>query len=131
MLANPSIPSEGRKADILESVQKQIDTLTRNYGQHRAIDALIEVRDRMLSGTIPADIADYWASLPYDEYLQSEYWIDLRSQALDRAGYRCQLCNDRDGLQVHHRSYERRGKPGEIHDLIVLCGPCHEAFHRG
>lgn len=121
--------SEGYKSDVLASVQNQIDDLTIRYGRHSAIDALVAVRDRMLAGQMPQDPATYWAMLPYAEYLQSEYWQDLRNQALDRAGYRCQLCNERKGLQVHHRSYERRGLPGELQDLTVLCGDCHEAVH--
>ncbi len=68
-------------------------------------------------------------TMPYREYLQTSEWHATRMQALRRANYRCQLCPRTDQLQVHHNTYERRGReaPG---DLIVLCRRCHEVFHR-
>lgn len=69
-------------------------------------------------------------TMPYDEYLQTDHWKDVRTQALRRAGYRCQVCNDGGQLDVHHRTYERRGEeaPG---DVTVLCRSCHSVFHDG
>jgi 5-methylcytosine-specific restriction endonuclease McrA len=68
------------------------------------------------------------ATMPYGEYLQTPEWRERRDQALDRAGYRCQVCNSGRNLHVHHRTYERRGRelPG---DLTVLCSGCHSLFH--
>jgi hypothetical protein len=75
--------------------------------------------------------SEVWAlrSLPYDEYLQTPHWKEGRTKALNRARWRCQLCNRRENLNVHHRTYERRGheSPG---DLIVLCRDCHKLFHK-
>jgi len=48
--------------------------------------------------------------------------------ALKRAKYSCQLCNSKDNLNVHHRTYERRGHE-LASDLIVLCKQCHKTFH--
>jgi hypothetical protein len=67
-------------------------------------------------------------SMPYDEYLSSTEWRDTREFALKRAGYRCQLCNERARLQVHHRTYERRGFEC-ADDLTVLCRDCHANHH--
>lgn len=66
--------------------------------------------------------------MPYEEYLNTLEWAEKRAQALDRAKYRCQVCNSPDGLQVHHRTYENKGdeKP---EDLTVLCGKCHGLYH--
>lgn len=68
------------------------------------------------------------ATMPYAEYLKTEHWQQQREAAKERAGHRCQLCNSGERLEVHHRTYERRGaeEPG---DLIVLCHGCHEKFH--
>jgi hypothetical protein len=68
-------------------------------------------------------------SMPYRDYLQSPEWQATRRWHLKYAGFRCQLCNDADTtLDVHHRTYERRGH--EYHkDLIVLCRGCHAKFH--
>jgi hypothetical protein len=67
-------------------------------------------------------------TMPYADYLQTEHWKERRQEALRRAKWRCQLCNAQDVLNVHHRTYERRGceRPD---DLIALCRSCHEHFH--
>lgn len=66
----------------------------------------------------------------YTEYLRSPHWQQVRRAAIDRAGYRCQICNNPHRLQVHHRTYERKGH--ELpEDLIVLCDRCHAKFHEG
>lgn len=66
--------------------------------------------------------------MPYPEYLQTEHWRGLRAAKLEEAGYRCQLCNGAAGLEVHHRTYERRGRE-LLDDLTVLCVDCHGKFH--
>jgi 5-methylcytosine-specific restriction endonuclease McrA len=69
-------------------------------------------------------------SMPYSEYLRTPEWQARRQQHLRSAGYRCQVCNNTNTrLNVHHRTYERRGQ--ELYkDLIVLCEQCHELFHK-
>lgn len=67
-------------------------------------------------------------SMPYPEYLQTNHWKTIRSKMLKRASFSCQLCNAKGVLNVHHRTYERRGCE-EYSDLIVLCKPCHAKFH--
>lgn len=64
----------------------------------------------------------------YAEYLASPEWGRTRVNALDRAGNRCQLCNAKKALQVHHRTYERVGMEADS-DLTVLCRACHSKFH--
>jgi hypothetical protein len=67
--------------------------------------------------------------MPYKEYLLTPEWQARRTAALERALYRCQVCNrGRCELHVHHRTYERRG--AELpSDLIVLCARHHALFH--
>lgn len=67
-------------------------------------------------------------TMPYQAYLQTPEWQEKRDQALERSGHRCQLCNSDDSLNVHHRTYERRGNE-ELSDLTVLCRQCHNLFH--
>lgn len=69
-------------------------------------------------------------TMPYNEYLQTPHWKETRKAALERAGNRCQLCNNDQRLHVHHRTYERLGEEHDT-DLIVLCASCHGRFHRG
>ncbi|MGN6166741.1 MAG: HNH endonuclease [Solirubrobacteraceae bacterium] len=69
-------------------------------------------------------------AMPYGEYLQLPYWRRVRDDALRRADHRCQVCNSRDNLNVHHRTYENRGCEHEDPaDLTVLCRDCHALFH--
>lgn len=64
----------------------------------------------------------------YTEYLKSDHWKKTRKKALKRAKNRCQLCNKKSKLQVHHRTYKNKGKE-KNEDLIVLCNDCHAKFH--
>lgn len=69
-------------------------------------------------------------TMPYREYLKTPEWQARRSQHVKSAGFRCQVCNASDvQLNVHHRTYERRGNE-YYKDLLALCRDCHEIFHR-
>ncbi len=68
-------------------------------------------------------------SMPYSEYLQSSEWQEKRKKALRFAGFKCQLCNSSEKLNVHHRTYERLGQE-LLGDLITLCNDCHCIFHQ-
>ena len=61
----------------------------------------------------------------YSEYIQSDEWKEVRREALDLAGWQCNRCSERIGLQVHHITYKNLGceEPG---DLEVLCEHHHE-----
>jgi hypothetical protein len=79
---------------------------------------------------IPAPRKINLAKLDYQTYLQSEGWKQRRTEAVKRAGYRCQVCNSRESLEVHHRTYVNKGH--ELpEDLLVLCSSCHRRFHEG
>ena len=65
----------------------------------------------------------------YPAYLKTEHWNKVREAALERADYRCQLCNSNQSVQVHHRTYENIGAERDC-DLFVLCDECHEDFHK-
>jgi len=67
-------------------------------------------------------------SMPYPEYLKTEHWAETRKLVLKRAGYRCQTCNAKGELHVHHNTYKRRGEEN-MADLVVLCADCHKTFH--
>lgn len=65
----------------------------------------------------------------YSAYLKTPHWHELKSRKLKIAGFKCQLCNAKQSLEVHHRSYANLGNE-PLEDLIVLCRNCHEVFHR-
>ena len=63
----------------------------------------------------------------YAEYMHSPQWRQLRWQALEAAGHRCQECGLSKWsvtLEVHHITYERF-EHERLSDLIVLCEVCH------
>jgi 5-methylcytosine-specific restriction endonuclease McrA len=64
----------------------------------------------------------------YGAYLNGPKWKERRTEALQRAGYRCQRCKADEALEVHHLTYDRLGfeRP---QDLMVLCNPCHADEH--
>jgi 5-methylcytosine-specific restriction endonuclease McrA len=69
-----------------------------------------------------------YKTMPYDQYLQTAHWQATRQGALTRAKFACQICNAKERLHVHHRTYARRGE--ELpEDLTVLCADCHGLFH--
>lgn len=68
------------------------------------------------------------ATMPYADYLKTPEWQERRATHLKRAHFKCQVCNSGGVLDVHHRTYERRGQEN-YNDLIVLCRSCHGKFH--
>lgn len=68
------------------------------------------------------------ATMPYAQYLHTHHWQTIRRAALDHYGPACVLCGETGQVDVHHRTYARRGQE-RLHDLTVLCRPCHGRFH--
>ncbi len=68
------------------------------------------------------------ARMPYAEYLRTPEWAEKRKQTLIRDDHRCRLCYSNEKLEVHHRTYQRRGRE-DLNDLTTLCESCHEHFH--
>ncbi|WP_343060446.1 helix-turn-helix domain-containing protein [Paenibacillus phyllosphaerae] len=68
-------------------------------------------------------------NMPYAEYLKTAHWKKLRGTVLKRFEYRCAICNSNESIEVHHRTYERRGEE-RLTDLTALCDKCHELYHQ-
>lgn len=66
--------------------------------------------------------------MSYSDYLQTDHWHAVRNAALERAGHACQVCNSKERLDVHHRTYQRIGHEQDA-DVVVLCHACHSRFH--
>ena len=78
--------------------------------------------------TTPERLAEL-RTMPYRQYLRSWEWQRKRRVALKLAGYQCRMCGETSRLQVHHKTYERRGCE-KMNDLVVLCDGCHRLVHR-
>lgn len=74
--------------------------------------------------TAPEDLK----RMPYQEYLNTDHWKELRNLALKAAKYRCEVCDSDGKLNVHHKHYKTRGAES-LSDLVVLCHDCHAKFH--
>lgn len=68
--------------------------------------------------------------MPYQEYLQTNHWRRVKQAALERSGFECSICGCDHSLQVHHKTYKRKGRE-KLKDLQVLCGGCHQNMHEG
>ena len=67
-------------------------------------------------------------SMDYQTFLKTDEWQRKRLDAIENARGQCERCGSKDGIQVHHKTYERRGE--ELpEDLIVLCLRCHKNEH--
>jgi 5-methylcytosine-specific restriction endonuclease McrA len=63
------------------------------------------------------------------KYREQKEWKVRRTEALTRAGYKCQMCSSHDAtLDVHHNCYQNYGDE-RPEDLVVLCRSCHQKFH--
>lgn len=46
-----------------------------------------------------------------------------------RDGYRCALCDNPQGLQIHHIVFRSHGGSNDPANLITLCWRCHAEAH--
>lgn len=67
--------------------------------------------------------------IPYEEYLQTDHWKQVRNKRMEIDGYKCVICGATDDLQVHHCFYERLWNEDVDVDLMTLCKPCHKRIH--
>lgn len=70
----------------------------------------------------------------YVDYLASPHWLDVRQRwkaANLFKGWVCHCygCDSREGLSLHHRTYERVGRE-ELSDLVLVCVDCHKRIHQ-
>lgn len=99
-------------------------------GVWRLTGAALEAPQPAVEEPIYVDRLEELRRMSYREYLRTPEWRTTRAAALLRAGYGCSLdVTHTTDLEVHHRTYERRGEE-LASDLVVLCHDCHMAFHK-
>lgn len=67
----------------------------------------------------------------YQEYLNSEHWIELRKKFYNSKLFNgsCYCCGDDKGkFNLHHKTYKRFGNE-KLDDLIAVCEDCHKEIH--
>lgn len=68
------------------------------------------------------------STMLYSEYLKTPHWQAMRQKVLAYWDNRCAICSSDKRIDVHHRTYDRRGRE-LLTDLIPLCRSCHQTFH--
>ena len=100
------------------------------WGAWRLTDAAREATATPVDQPVAVDRLAELDAMPYPQYLKTPEWRRTRAAALLRADYACSMdVNHTEGLEVHHRTYERRGAELPA-DLVVLCHACHQLHHR-
>jgi len=69
----------------------------------------------------------------YAKYIESPEWKNARAAYLrerERRGLKnqCWICGNKNGLQVHHVTYERF-RNERFDDFRLLCSSCHKLVH--
>lgn len=59
--------------------------------------------------------------------------IDVKTQALHEAGYRCSnpACRTILTIEIHHLDQVSEGGSNEVENLLALCPNCHTLHHNG
>ncbi|AOQ23031.1 hypothetical protein MTAT_26690 [Moorella thermoacetica] len=56
---------------------------------------------------------------------------NYREYVLERDSYRCVLCGEPEGLEVHHIVWRFRGGSDRPKNLVTLCKDCHDKVTKG
>lgn len=130
-----------RRSEIVEiNTRKYIENYLDPRNSFREkVNASTKIKDVMeipqsYSGEISNEkVRHHVLSMEYSPFLNTPYWDAVRNYKLKKANYRCELCNAKAKLNVHHKTYEHHGQEHFKHiadkDLIVLCEECHAKFH--
>jgi len=66
---------------------------------------------------------------PYEEYILSPHWSELRKKAFNKANHKCESCGGRSTLHGHHILYRNLTDCTE-EDIMALCEKCHSNWHQ-
>ena len=68
-------------------------------------------------------------SMPYQQYLKTNHWKNVRIKILTRDRFKCCDCGGK-ATQVHHLDYKYRGHELDCPSCCIsLCSSCHKKRH--
>jgi hypothetical protein len=69
----------------------------------------------------------------YSEKLRDPRWQKKRLEILERDGWMCTMCNDKEReLHIHHLNYTKENPHDELSEnLISVCADCHFVIEFG
>lgn len=66
----------------------------------------------------------------YSELLKDPRWQKKRLQIMERDGFACKLCGNKEKtLHVHHLAYTKKPWDADDKELVTLCESCHTLIH--
>ena len=71
--------------------------------------------------------------IPWSQQYKHPNWQRKRLEAMEAAQFSCEDCGDTETtLNVHHQRYVKGRMiwEYELHELMVLCEPCHQTQHQ-
>lgn len=68
-------------------------------------------------------------SMAYQNHIRSAQWKNTREMMFKLRGKKCERCDNKSTLEIHHKTYERFGRESP-NDLEVLCKHHHEEADR-
>src|SRR4051812_13981761 len=86
----PPPPPPVRNAFIFDGVRVEHVSINRDIVNLAEIDFEILEKLYML---VNAARIQRLRTMPFSEYLRTQHWHEVRQAELERAGYRCRLCN--------------------------------------
>lgn len=113
-----------------QMVEKYATPTDESFSQDELLQIFYNV-EKFVYGDDIERIKNAIVDLSYKDFLRTPYWKAVSYYAKRKAGFACQICNSKQNLATHHKTYERHGfEHFEIgRDLIVLCKDCHDKFH--
>lgn len=129
-----SFPARSKKATINAWLvipgHSKNDISTANNRLDRELEAGRLRRSRqIIAESDPAQLR----AMPYEDFLDSDYWQAVRRLVLKRDRHACTKCaaGPKAILQVHHRTYQHHGQEHLfLGDLATLCRQCHKKEHK-
>ena len=68
---------------------------------------------------------DTYNNTTLDYRLLGDIPLEIRNIVLERDHNKCQICNSRNNLHIHHIVKRRNGGSHDPDNLITLCASCH------
>lgn len=119
-------PREGQSDDSIRF------TLERALGYRKLMLKMgtpKELYNLLLDYCAPSEFTGY-KQMDYKDFLGTIYWNVVREYKIFKAGYKCEECSSTEKLDVHHKTYQFRGRElYHLECLEVLCRNCHAARH--
>ena len=67
--------------------------------------------------------------MSYKDYLASEEFQKLRTEAMKRANGFCELCERNPPTDTHHIQYPKRFQKDMPSNVLAICHRCHCKLH--